>query len=146
MYGCQNWQCSAGDSSEPTAKKYKKTTYDKITNDGVQVENLDPAAGLFISFVTFFKLATTARAKTKAQADCDELIRWWEGIRTADRNHPDNIANLVKRTEDCFKAETSAWVEAITDPRVADGLATDQELESELQGTEKNRATDKAIP
>ena len=42
MYGCQNWQCSAGDSSKPTAKKYKKTTYDKITNDGVQVENLDP--------------------------------------------------------------------------------------------------------
>ena len=46
MYGCQNWQCSAGDSPEPTAKKYKKTTYDKITNDGVQrtvqVENLDP--------------------------------------------------------------------------------------------------------
>ena len=42
MYGCQNWQCSAGDTSEPTAKKYKKTTYDKITNDGVQVENLDP--------------------------------------------------------------------------------------------------------
>ena len=42
MYGCQNWQCSAGDSSEPTAKKYKKTTYEKITNDGVQVENLDP--------------------------------------------------------------------------------------------------------
>ena len=42
MYGCQNWQCSAGDSPKPTAKKYKKTTYDKITNDGVQVENLDP--------------------------------------------------------------------------------------------------------
>ena len=42
MYGCQNWQCSAGDSPEPTAKKYKKTTYEKITNDGVQVENLDP--------------------------------------------------------------------------------------------------------
>ena len=42
MYGCQNWQCSAGDTLEPTAKKYKKTTYDKITNDGVQVENLDP--------------------------------------------------------------------------------------------------------
>ena len=42
MYGCQNWQCSVGDSPEPTAKKYKKTTYDKITNDGVQVENLDP--------------------------------------------------------------------------------------------------------
>ena len=42
MYGCQNWQCSAGDSPEPTAKKYKKTTYKKITNDGVQVENLDP--------------------------------------------------------------------------------------------------------
>ena len=42
MYGCQNWQCSAGDTPEPTAKKYKKTTYDKITNDGVQVENLDP--------------------------------------------------------------------------------------------------------
>ena len=42
MYRCQNWQCSAGDSPEPTAKKYKKTTYDKITNDGVQVENLDP--------------------------------------------------------------------------------------------------------
>ena len=42
MYGCQNWQCSARDSPKPTAKKYKKTTYDKITNDGVQVENLDP--------------------------------------------------------------------------------------------------------
>ena len=42
MYSCQNWQCSAGHSPEPTAKKYKKTTYDKITNDGVQVENLDP--------------------------------------------------------------------------------------------------------
>ena len=42
MYGCQNWQCSAGDTPKPTAKKYKKTTYDKITNDGVQVENLDP--------------------------------------------------------------------------------------------------------
>ena len=42
MYGCQNWQCSAGDTPEPTAKKYKKTTYKKITNDGVQVENLDP--------------------------------------------------------------------------------------------------------
>ena len=42
MYGCQNWQCSAGDTPEPTAKKYKKTTYEKITNDGVQVENLDP--------------------------------------------------------------------------------------------------------
>ena len=42
MYGCQNWQCSAGHSPEPTAKKYKKTTYEKITNDGVQVENLDP--------------------------------------------------------------------------------------------------------
>ena len=39
MYGCQNWQRSAGDSPEPTAKKYKKTTYEKITNDGVQVEN-----------------------------------------------------------------------------------------------------------
>ena len=42
MYSCQNWQCSAGHSPEPTAKKYKKTTYKKITNDGVQVENLDP--------------------------------------------------------------------------------------------------------
>ena len=42
MYGCQNWQCSAGDSPEPTAKKCKKTTYEKITNDGVYVENLDP--------------------------------------------------------------------------------------------------------
>ena len=42
MYGCQNWQCSAGDSPKPTAKKYKKTTYKKITNDGIQVENLDP--------------------------------------------------------------------------------------------------------
>ena len=42
MYGCQNWQCSEGDTPEPTAKKYKKTTYKKITNDGVQVENLDP--------------------------------------------------------------------------------------------------------
>ena len=42
MYGCQNWQCSAGDTPEPTVKKYEKTTYEKITNDGVQVENLDP--------------------------------------------------------------------------------------------------------
>ena len=39
MYGCQNWQCSAGDPPESTAKKYKKTTYKKIQNDGVQVEN-----------------------------------------------------------------------------------------------------------
>ena len=39
MHGCQNWQCSAGDSPESTAKKYKKTTYKKIQNDGVQVEN-----------------------------------------------------------------------------------------------------------
>ena len=42
MYGCQNLQCSAGDSPKPTTKKYKKTTYEKVTNDGVQVENLDP--------------------------------------------------------------------------------------------------------
>jgi hypothetical protein len=42
MYGCQNWQCSAGDSPESIAKKYKKTTYEKIKKkDGVQVEN-DP--------------------------------------------------------------------------------------------------------
>jgi hypothetical protein len=39
MYGCQNWQCSAGDPPESTAKKYNKTTYKKIENDGVQVEN-----------------------------------------------------------------------------------------------------------
>jgi hypothetical protein len=39
MHGCQNWQCSAGDPPESTAKKYKKTTYKKIQNDGVQVEN-----------------------------------------------------------------------------------------------------------
>ena len=58
MYGCQNWQCSAGDSPKPTAKKYKKTTYDKITNDGVQVENLDPTGLRKILLYTYTYIHT----------------------------------------------------------------------------------------
>jgi hypothetical protein len=42
MYGCQNWQCSTRYPPESTTKKYKKTTYKKLKNDGVKVENPDP--------------------------------------------------------------------------------------------------------
>ena len=65
MYGCQNWQCSAGDTPEPTAKKYKKTTYKKITNDGVQVENLDPTGLRKILLYTYMTLG----APTKSSED-----------------------------------------------------------------------------
>ena len=70
MYGCQNWQCSAGDSSKPTAKKYKKTTYDKITNDGVQVENLDPTGLRKILLYTPPKCTRKKAAVNSAASTC----------------------------------------------------------------------------
>ena len=64
MYSCQNWQCSAGHSPEPTAKKHKKTTYNKMTNDGVQVENLDPTGLRKILLYTTYHMCIDTQKKS----------------------------------------------------------------------------------